>query len=85
MFEILTKALPGSPDLAPATRASVMRAALQQLTLGLRELPVVAPEMSKLQRAQVELELRTAVGAMAEAEQQIEAVQRVAEAEAARA
>lgn len=82
MFEIITRAGSAAAPLAADTRAAVVRAGLYSLTSGLRDLPVVVPEMSKVQRAQVRLALCEAIGAMDAAEDQCEAVERVAQAAA---
>lgn len=82
MFEMLTKAAAGD-DLSPAMRQKVIRAAIDVLNAELRALPVILPEMSNVQRAGMKLELGRAVQALVDAEQQIEAVKRVADARAA--
>lgn len=82
MFEMLSKA---GGDLARATRQATIRASIELLSAELRALPCVLPEMSAVQRCQIKLALGQAVAAIHEAELQIEAVQRVALAQADRA
>jgi len=77
MFEIITAERLGDPKISTAARLSVIRAGLHDLAMALRELPVVLPEMSGLQRAQVRLELCDAIRRLDETEGLIETVQRV--------
>jgi hypothetical protein len=61
MFEVLTGSKPG--DLSPDTKAAVIRAALQQTAMALRELPAIWCELTPVQRNQIRLELGECIGA----------------------
>lgn len=77
---ILAETKAGEPQLSYATRQAVIRAALTELHMGLRQLPHVAPEMSAVQIQQMKLTLGQAVRELYEVEQHLDSVRRVTEA-----
>lgn len=50
--------------LKPDTRAAVIRSGLTELAMALRELPLVAPQMSQVQRNQIRISLCEAIGSL---------------------
>lgn len=76
MFEMITRAGPGSVQLSGQARAAVINSGIRQIEATCTQLATVAPEMSAVQRARVRLSLCAAIRAMNEIEDLADRIER---------